>query len=105
MDATGVRAINEAVIGTPEKRAADAAVLRGQILRAVRRRRHLKPIEATRSRADRLQRVAKALNELRSEHSARRCAEILKRRGLFSDVEADTLRKDIAAIRKLARSS
>ena len=105
MGADAIRTINEAVTGTPAERAADAAKLRGQILRSVRKRRHLRPIEASLSKVDRLQRVSKALNECRFELSARRSAEILKRKGLFLDVETDTLRKDIALLRKLARSS
>ena len=100
-----VRAINEAVTGTPEERAATVAKLRGQILRAVRKQRHRTPTEATRSKTDRLQWVENALKELRPELSASNCAVNLKKKGFFSDVETGTLRKDIARIRKLARLS
>lgn len=104
MGADAIRAINEEVMGTPKKRAADAAKLRGQILRVVRKRRYFKPIEATLSKTDRLERLKVALNELRPGHSALWCASVLKKRGLFLEVELDTLRKDIALLRKLARS-
>ena len=102
MGADAIRAINETVTGTSEERAADAAVLRGQILRMVRNERLVKPTEASLAKADRLKRVAQALNDVNPKLSARGCAEHLKRRGLFLDVESDTLRKDIASIRKLA---
>lgn len=117
MGAEAIRAINEEAMGTPEKRAADTAMLRGHILRAVRKRRHLKPIEANLSKADRLQRLEQLLNEsqprlsalgsavLLKKKSAASTALILKNRGLFLEVELDTLRKDIALLRKLARPS
>ena len=100
-----IRAINEEAFGTPEKRAADTAELRGQILRAVRKQRYRTPAEATRSKTDRLQRIENALKQLRQELSASNCAVNLKKKGFFSDVETDTLRKDIARVRKLARPS
>ena len=103
MSAAAIRAINEEFTGTPEKRAARAAVLRGQILRVVRNERLVKPTEASLAKADRLKRVTQALNDVKPKLSARGYAEHLKRRGLFLDVETDTLRKDIASIRKLAR--
>ena len=103
MGAAAIRAINEEFTGTPEKRAARAAVLRGQILRVVRNERLVKPTEASLAKADRLKRVAQALNDVNPKLSARGYAGHLKRMGLFLDVETDTLRKDIASIRKLAR--
>ena len=105
LGADAIRAINEEAFGTPEKRAAEITLQRGQILRAVRKQRHRTPTEATRSKTDRLQRIENALKELRPELSASNCAVNLKKKGFFSDVETGTLRKDIARIRKLARLS
>ena len=85
MGAAAIRAINEEFTGAPEKRAARAAVLRGQILKAVRNKRLVKPTEASLAKADRLKRVAQALIDVKPKLSARGYAEFLKRKGLFLD--------------------
>ena len=100
LGADTTRAINEDVIGTPEMRAAEVARLRSQILRAVRKQRHIKPIEASLARVDRLKQLEKALVVMRSDLSAIAIAGILKGRSLFPDVQLGTLRKDILTIRK-----
>lgn len=83
MGAAAIGAINEEFTGTPVKRAARAAVLRGQILRVVRNERLVKPTEASLAKADRLKRVAQALNDVNPKLSARGYAEHLKQESVF----------------------
>lgn len=60
--------------------------------------------DAVQSRAERLANIDNALSGISSKKSAASAALILKNRGLFVEIKTDTLRKDIALLRKLARS-
>ena len=60
--------------------------------------------DAVQTRAERLTNIDDALSGISSKKSAASAALIMKNRGLFVEVEMDTLRKDIALLRKLARS-
>ena len=82
-----------------------AAKAQKKILGDVRKRRLLKPPESSRSKAYRVQAVKAAITDVPPTISASQTASILKKRGLFYEVRTDTLRKDIARIRKLARPS